>query len=211
MQEAINAGVVLQGKHVRLEPLQPSHAEALAAAAAVEPTLYRWTTAPQTAAEAADYIAAALAIKDAGKALPFATIRLEDGKLIGSTRFFDVETWAWPAGHARHGRNLPDVCEIGYTWLTQSAIRTAANTEAKFLMLSHAFESWGVLRVCLHTDARNLRSQVAIARIGGVKEGILRAHRMAADFTARDSARFSIIAKEWPGVKQRLRRMLLQP
>jgi len=211
LQEAINAGVVLQGKHVRLEPLQPSHAEALAAAAAVEPTLYRWTTAPQTAAEAADYIAAALAIKDAGKALPFATIRLEDGKLIGSTRFFDVETWAWPAGHARHGRNLPDVCEIGYTWLTQSAIRTAANTEAKFLMLSHAFESWGVLRVCLHTDARNLRSQVAIARIGGVKEGILRAHRMAADFTPRDSARFSIIAKEWPGVKQRLRRMLLQP
>jgi len=207
----MNAGIVLHGKHVRLEPLQPSHAEALAAAAAVEPTLYRWTTAPQTAAEAADYIAAALAIKDAGKALPFATIRLEDGKLIGSTRFFDVETWAWPAGHARHGRNLPDVCEIGYTWLTQSAIRTAANTEAKFLMLSHAFESWGVLRVCLHTDARNLRSQVAIARIGGVKEGILRAHRMAADFTARDSARFSIIAKEWPGVKQRLRRMLLQP
>jgi RimJ/RimL family protein N-acetyltransferase len=207
----MNAGIVLHGKHVRLEPLQLSHAEALAAAAAVEPTLYRWTTAPQTAAEAADYIAAALAIKDAGKALPFATIRLEDGKLIGSTRFFDVETWAWPAGHARHGRNLPDVCEIGYTWLTQSAIRTAANTEAKFLMLSHAFESWGVLRVCLHTDARNLRSQVAIARIGGVKEGILRAHRMAADFTPRDSARFSIIAKEWPGVKQRLRRMLLQP
>jgi RimJ/RimL family protein N-acetyltransferase len=211
LQEAINAGVVLHGKHVRLEPLQPSHAEALAAAATVEPTLYRWTTAPQTAAEAADYIAAALAMKDAGKALPFATIRIEDGKLIGSTRFFDLETWAWPPGHARHGRNLPDVCEIGYTWLTQSAIRTAANTEAKFLMLSHAFESWGVLRVCLHTDARNLRSQVAIARIGGVKEGILRAHRMAADFTARDSARFSIIAKEWPGVKERLRRMLLQP
>jgi RimJ/RimL family protein N-acetyltransferase len=78
-------------------------------------------------------------------------------------------------------------------------------------MLSHAFETWDVLRVCLHTDARNLRSQVAIARIGGVKEGILRAHRMAADFTARDSARYSIIAAEWPGVKQRLRRMLMQP
>jgi RimJ/RimL family protein N-acetyltransferase len=202
---------VLQGKHVRLEPLQPSHAEALATAAAADPTLYRWTTAPQTAAEAADYIAAALATRDAGKALPFVTIRVDDGAVIGSTRFFDLETWAWPAGHARHGRNVPDVCEIGYTWLTQSAIRTAANSEAKFLMLSHAFENWGVLRVCFHTDARNLRSQVAIARIGGVKEGILRAHRMAADFTARDSARFSIIAKEWPGVKQRLRRMLLQP
>ncbi len=211
MQPTMNAGVVLQGKHVRLEPLQPSHAEALAAAAAVEPTLYRWTIAPQTAAEAADYIAAALAMKDAGKALPFAIIRLEDGKVIGSTRFFDLETWPWPAGNPRHGRSVPDVCEIGYTWLTQSAIRTAANTEAKFLMLSHAFENWGVLRVCLHTDARNLRSQVAIARIGGVKEGILRAHRMAADFTARDSTRFSMIAKEWPGVKQRLRRMLMQP
>jgi len=196
---------------VRLEPLQPSHAEALATAAAADPTLYRWTTAPQTAAEAADYIAAALATRDAGKALPFVTIRVDDGAVIGSTRFFDLETWAWPAGHARHGRNVPDVCEIGYTWLTQSAIRTAANSEAKFLMLSHAFENWGVLRVCFHTDARNLRSQVAIARIGGVREGILRAHRMAADFTARDSARFSIIAKEWPGVKQRLRRMLLQP
>lgn len=196
---------------MRLEPLQPSHAEALATAAAADPTLYRWTTAPQTAAEAADYIAAALATRDAGKALPFVTIRVDDGAVIGSTRFFDLETWAWPAGHARHGRNVPDVCEIGYTWLTQSAIRTAANSEAKFLMLSHAFENWGVLRVCFHTDARNLRSQVAIARIGGVREGILRAHRMAADFTARDSARFSIIAKEWPGVKQRLRRMLLQP
>lgn len=211
MQEAINAGVVLLGKHVRLEPLQSGHADALAVAAAVDPALYRWTSAPQTSAEAANYIAAALALRDAGKALPFATIRIEDGAVIGSTRFFDLETWAWPTDHARHGRTFPDVCEIGYTWLTQSAIRTEANTEAKFLMLCYAFETWGALRVCLHTDARNLRSQVAIARIGGVKEGILRAHRMASDFTARDSARFSIIAKEWPGVKERLRRMLMQP
>ncbi len=96
----MNAGIVLQGKHVRLEPLQPSHAEALAAAAAVEPTLYRWTIAPQTAAEAADYIAAALAMKDAGKALPFAIIRLEDGKVIGSTRFFDLETWPVACGQS---------------------------------------------------------------------------------------------------------------
>lgn len=211
LQEAIHTGVVLKGKHVRLEPLELSHADALATAAAVEPSLYRWTNAPQTSAQAADYIGAALALRDAGKAVPFATIRLEDGAVIGSTRFFDLETWAWPSGHARHGRSHPDVCEIGYTWLTQSAIRTAANTESKFLMLSHAFETWGVLRVCLHTDARNLRSQVAISRIGGVREGTLRAHRMASDFTARDSARFSIIAKEWPGVKERLRRMLMQP
>jgi N-acetyltransferase len=211
LQEAINTSVVLQGKHVRLEPLELRHADALVTAAAVEPSLYRWTKAPQTSAEAADYIGAALALRDAGKAVPFVTVRIEDGAVIGSTRFFDIETWAWPAGHARYGRGLPDVCEIGYTWLTQSAIRTAANTESKFLMLSHAFETWGVLRVCLHTDARNLRSQVAIVRIGGVREGTIRAHRMASDFIARDSARFSIIAKEWPGVKERLRRMLMQP
>lgn len=209
----MNVHQVLKGKHVRLEPMEMHHAEALvaAASAAVDPALYRWTTVPRTNAEAVEYIGAALAMRDAKTALPFVTIRNEDGAVIGSTRFFDMQTWAWPASNPRHGRTDPDVCEIGYTWLAQSAIRTAANTESKFLMLSLAFETWGVLRVCLHTDARNLRSQVAIARIGGVKEGILRAHRLAADGIARDSARFSIIATEWPGVKQRLRRMMMQP
>jgi len=209
----INATTVLQGKHVRLEPLELGHADALidAVNAAPDPSIYRWTVVPRTHAEAADYIGAALAMRDAGTALPFVTIRNDDGALIGSTRFFDMQTWPWPAGNPRHGRTAPDVCEIGYTWLAQSALRTAANTESKFLMLSYAFETWGVLRVCLHTDVRNLRSQVAIVRIGGVKEGILRAHKMASDSTTRDSARFSIIATEWPGVKQRLRRMLMQP
>ncbi len=87
--------------------------------------------------------------------------------VVGSTRFFDLDQWAWPQGHPRHGRREPDVCEIGYTWLTSSAIRTPVNTEAKLLMLTHAFESWQVLRVCLHTDMRNLRSRAAIERIGG--------------------------------------------
>ncbi len=98
----------------------------------------------------------------------------------------------------------PDVCEIGYTWLTHQAIRTAANTEAKLLMLTHAFEVWQMLRVCLHTDARNKRSQAAIERIGGKFEGILRAHRMAADFIPRDSYRYSIVAAEWPEAKQKI-------
>jgi N-acetyltransferase len=200
--------IVLQGRYIRLEPLQPSHAEGLVAAAKDEPQLYQWTQVPRSRAEAAAYIATALSWREAGTALPFATIRLEDGVLIGSTRFFNLEHWAWPSGHARHGRPFPDVLEIGYTWLTRSAIRTAANTEAKSLMLTHAFETWGVMRVCLHTDLRNLRSQAAIARIGGIREGVLRAHRLAADATARDSARYSIIAKEWPGIKQRLNRML---
>jgi RimJ/RimL family protein N-acetyltransferase len=208
-----NTTVVLQGKHVRLEPLEPSHADQLVAAAtaAPDPSLYRWTQVPRNRAEAAEYIDAALAMRDAGTGMPFVTIRNSDGALIGSTRFFDMQTWSWPAGNARHGRIDPDVCEIGYTWLAQSAVRTAANTESKFLMLSHAFETWGVLRVCLHTDLRNLRSQVAITRIGGVKEGVLRAHKIASDGVARDSVRFSMIGTEWPGVKQRLKRMLMQP
>jgi len=135
-------------------------------------------------------------------------VRLRDGVVIGSTRFWNLEQWARPEGYPRHGRIAPDVCEIGYTWLTRSAIRTAANTEAKLLMLTHAFETWDVLRVCLHTDARNSRSRAAIERIGAKFEGILRAHRMAADFTVRDSARFSIMAEEWPDVKERLKRLL---
>jgi N-acetyltransferase len=200
--------VVLEGRYVRLEPLQPSHAEGLVAAAKDEPQLYKWTQVPRTSAEASAYIATALAWRDAGTALPFATIRLEDGAVVGSTRFFNLEYWAWPPRHARQGKGLPDVLEIGYTWLARSAIRTSVNTEAKSLMLVHAFEAWKVLRVCFHTDLRNLRSQAAIARIGGIREGVLRAHRLAADATPRDSARYSIIAKEWPGVKERLTRML---
>ena len=116
----------------------------------------------------------------------------------------DVERFAWPAAHPRHGREHPDVCEIGYTWLAHDAIRTAANTEAKLLMLTHAFEGWDMLRVCLHTDARNKRSQAAIERIGARFEGVLRAHRMGADFTVRDSWRYSILAAEWPEAKARL-------
>ncbi|HUX28334.1 MAG TPA: GNAT family protein [Terracidiphilus sp.] len=199
---------MLSGRHIRLEALEPGHADALAAAAAVDPSLYRWSPVPQGRTATASYIATALAWRDAGSALPFAIIRSDDGSVIGSTRFWNIERWTWPQTHSRHGRSFPDACEIGYTWFTSSAIRTAANTEAKFLMLTHAFDIWGVLRVCLHTDLRNRRSQAAIERIGGRLEGVLRAHRMAADFTPRDSVRYSIIAAEWPDVKQRLTRYL---
>ena len=142
--------------------------------------------------------------------MPFAIVRVADGVVIGSTRFWNLERWSWPQGHPSHGRNLPDVCEIGYTWLTRSAIRTAANTEAKLLMLTHAFEAWQVLGVCFHTDARNLRSRAALERIGGKLDGILRAHRMAADYIPRDSVRYSIVASEWPAVKQRLAHLMDQ-
>ena len=155
-------------------------------------------------AEAVAYVETALTWRDAGSAVPFAIARADDGAVIGSTRFWNLERWAWPATHPSHGRSAPDGCEIGYTWFAKSAIRTGANTEAKLLMLRHAFEVWQVLRVCFHTDARNQRSRAALERIGGQFEGILRAHRMAADFIPRDSVRYSIIAAEWPAVGQRL-------
>jgi N-acetyltransferase len=200
--------MVLEGGHVRLEPLALRHADALVAAAAAEPSLYQWSAVPQGKHEMTRYIDTALAWQAAGTAVPFAIVRLQDEAVIGSTRYFDMERWAWPEAHARHGSSAADACEIGYTWLTISAIRTAANTEAKLLMLAHAFESWKMLRVCLHTDKRNLRSRAAIERIGGQFEGFLRAHRLATDHTARDSARYSILAEEWPALKPRLAGMI---
>ena len=194
----------LAGRNVRLEPLDLRHVDGLVAASAVDPSLYQWSPVPQGRVEAARYIDTALAWRDAATAVPFAIVRAEDGIVIGSSRFWNIERWSWPPGHARHGRLAPDACEIGYTWFTRSAIRTAANTEAKLLMLTHAFETWQVLRVSFHTDARNQRSRAALERIGGKFEGILRAHRMAADFVPRDSVRYSIVAAEWPEAKQRL-------
>ena len=198
------ADLVLEGKQVRLEPLAHRHIDGLAAASTVEPELYRWSPVPQGKDEARKYIDTALAWQDAGTAIPFAIVLVTTGAVIGSTRFWNLERWSWPVGHPSHGRTVPDACEIGYTWFSQLAIRTAANSEAKLLMLAHAFESWDMLRVCFHTDVRNLRSRAALERIGCQFEGILRAHRMAADYIPRDSARYSIIAVEWPTAKQRL-------
>lgn len=204
----ISEPLVLSGSYVRLEPLEHRHVAGLVAAAAGDPSLYRWSPVPQGTQQAEKYIDTALAWQAAGTALPFAIVRLADDRVIGSTRFWNIERWAWPEGHPSHGRTTPDACEIGYTWYSPSAIRTAANTESKFLMLRHAFESWRVLRVCFHTDVRNERSRAALARLGAKPEGILRAHRMAADFIPRDSARFSITASEWPTVKQHLLELL---
>jgi len=202
------AAPTLTGAYVRLEPLELRHLDGLTAASAIDPLLYKWSYVPQSKAEVTNYINTALAWRNEGSAAPFAIVRVEDDMVIGSTRLWDLERWSWPRNHSRHGRQDPDACEIGYTWLAGSAIRTAANSEAKLLMLTHAFEAWQVLRVCFHTDARNQRSRVALERIGGKFEGILRAHRIAADYTARDSARFSIVAEEWQDVKRRINRLL---
>ena len=199
---------ILGGRHVRLEPLAHTHIPGLVAAAREDSALYRWSTVPQGVMEMAQYVDSALGGREAGSALPFATVRAEDDTVIGSTRFFELERWAWPAGHPHSRRNGFDSCEIGYTWLAASASRTAANTEAKLLMLSHAFEAWGVHRVCFHTDVRNERSRAALERIGAQFEGVLRAHRLAVDLIPRDSARYSIVAAEWPQLKQRLQERL---
>ncbi len=207
--------VALIGKHVRLEPLAASHADGLVAAATIaaaeDLSLYQWSPVPQTKSDATRYIETALAWRHAGTAVPFAILRALDGIVIGSTRFWTIEHWSWPQAHPQFGRREVDACEIGYTWFARSALRTAANTETKLLMLAHAFETWRVLRVCLHTDVRNARSRAAIERIGGGFEGILRAHRLAADYTPRDSARFSILAADWPDVKDRLQQGLNRP
>jgi N-acetyltransferase len=211
---------VLEGRFVRLEPLAESHVPALAEAAALDRSHYEWAYVPAGSDHMADYVRSALAKVASGDQVAFATVRKggkpaggsgdgEGGdRVVGSTRFCEVSYWQWPPGaaHQRHG--VPDVTDIGYTWLAGPAQRTPVNTEAKLLMMTHAFEVWGVHRVALQTDVRNARSRAAIERIGGQLDGMLRADRPGADDTVRTSARFSILAPEWPAVKARLQARL---
>jgi len=198
----------LAGTHIRLEPLERAHIPGLVAAAGPDLALYQWSAVPIGTAQMARYVESALTAREAGTAVPLATVRVADGAVVGASRFFDIERWSWPPGRPAATHAGPDGCEIGYTWLAPAAMRTAANTEAKLLLLTHAFEVWGVQRVCFHTDVRNERSRAALARIGANFEGVLRSHRLGADLTPRDSARFSIVAAEWPGVKEHLRARL---
>jgi RimJ/RimL family protein N-acetyltransferase len=189
----------LVGAHIQLEPLKPGHVPGLVAAAAGGGDLYRWSPVPQDEAAVRRYVEAAIAARDSQTAVPFAVVRREDNVVIGSTRFWNLDYWAWP-----EPRPAPDTCEIGHTWLNRDAIRTGANTEMKRLMLTHAFEVWQVRSVCLHTDVRNQRSRDAMQRIGARFDGILCSHRLGADLNPRDSARFSVTAEDWPAVRSRL-------
>jgi RimJ/RimL family protein N-acetyltransferase len=188
--------VELAGRFVRLEPVALDHVPALAAAAAEDRTTYGWTPVPDGIDQFRAVVEQALAERAAGRRLTFATLTV-DGRLVGSTSFLDPQSWHGGGGHL-------DSIEIGATWIAASAQRTAVNTEAKLLMLVHAFDVMGVHPVVLNTDARNERSRAAIARIGATFEGVLHSYRYGVEGTPRDTATFAIPARDWPGARRDL-------
>lgn len=188
--------VTLTGTHVRLEPIRLEHAEALYPHA-MEPDI--WLYMPYGPIDSLErvrwWVGEMLRKQREDGDLPFVTIDAASGMPIGATRFMDVQ----PANRA---------VEIGGTWLGKAHRRTAANTEAKFLMLRHAFETYGCVRVQIKTDLRNERSQRAIERLGAVREGVLRKNMIMPDGFVRSSVYYSIIDDEWPAVKARLEERL---
>jgi len=183
--------VTLEGQHTSLEPLTLAHQEALIAAAD-DGELWNSTVTVVPARETmAEYIDAALQAQARGSELPFVIIRKATGKVVGTTRFYEIE-------------NKDRRVAIGYTWLSRSAQRTGVNTEAKLLLLTHAFETWQCNRVEFITDVLNQQSRAAILRLGAEEEGILRNHMIMPNGRCRDSVCFSIITSEWPQVKARL-------
>ena len=185
------APVTLEGRQVRLEPLQLRHLDGLTAVG-LESAIWTWMIRPiSTPSEMREWLEQALAGQAAGRELPFATVERVSGTVVGSTRYLNIE----PA-HRR--------LEIGYTWLAPGWQRTAVNTEAKLLMLGHAFEALAANRVEFKTDARNEQSRRALLGIGATEEGTLRRHMVTHAPGLRDSVYFSVIAEEWPNVRRRL-------
>ncbi len=188
--------ITLTGRHVRLEPLTAAHFEALARNGA-DADVWRWMPAlrPDPRESVRVWCDIVMPMHARGEMVALAIVDLARGEAVGGTTLFD-----YSAVHHR--------AEIGYTWLAKAAWRTAINTEAKFLLLRHAFEALECNRVQLKTDARNLRSQAAIERIGAKREGVLRQHIIMPDGYVRDTVMFSIVAAEWPDVKARLEQKL---
>ena len=181
------------------------HLPALVRAATQSRATYDLTDVPSDELGMRRYVDTALSGRELGRVLSFTTIDRATGKVVGSTRFGNIEFWNWPAGNPhQRGERLPDVVEIGWTWLSLDAQRTGINTEAKLLMLTHAFESSLVHRVSFRTDSRNERSRAAIERLGAPFDGVFRAVSIAYDGAIRDSAVYSILDAEWPEVKQRI-------
>jgi N-acetyltransferase len=187
--------VVLEGTVVRLEPLALHHLDALCAVG-LEPSLWALTTSRiATRGDMQRYVEAALGEQAVGSALPFATVERATNTVVGSTRYGNIVP--------QHRR-----AEIGWTWIAPRWQRTAVNTEAKYLMLRHAFDVMACRRVELKTSALNARSRAAMLRIGATEEGTLRRHMVQPDGSARDSVYFSVIDEEWPAVRERLEKML---
>ena len=191
------ASITLEGQHVRLEPLSLAHSEPLIEAASDGELWNSTVTVVPDRSTMAAYIEAALYEQSLGKELAFVIIRKSGtgvpsvDKIVGTTRFYDIVT-------------ADRKVAIGYTWLAKSAQRTPVNTEAKLLLLTHAFDNWGCVRVELITDVLNQQSRAAILRLGAKQEGILRNHMILPSGRIRDSVCFSIIDSEWPEVKARL-------
>ncbi|HET8568115.1 MAG TPA: GNAT family protein [Candidatus Limnocylindria bacterium] len=188
--------VVLEGKHVRLEPLRMEHAPELFEAQS-EDDIWTWLSEPmpRTVADTEAFIRRALDLQVRGEQLPWLTRRARDGKAVGTTRYLNID---------RANRSV----EIGWTMLSALGRRTPVNTEAKYLQLRHAFDDLGALRVWLKTDARNERSRRAIERIGATLEGVVRSQQVVRDGRVRDAAFYSIVDREWPEAKGHLERLL---
>lgn len=188
--------------------MTPADHGALMAAAEGDRSAFRYSWVPTPDANDVErYIETARAEHAVGAGLAFVTCD-SSGSVVGSTRFMNAERWTTPKRRERPDAD-PDAIEIGSTWLTSTARRTGINTEAKLLMLAHAFDVWQVRRVTIKTDARNVESRRAIERLGAHLDGVLRSHMRASDGTERDSAWYSITAAEWPDVGTRLRARLL--
>ncbi len=188
----------LRGTYVQLEPLGLDHVGDLVRAADEDRSTFHWTAVPSDEAAMEAYVEQLLTDRAARTAMPFVQRRLADDAVVGCTRYLRLEWWS---GHDR-----PVEVEIGGTWLAASAQRTAINTEAKLLLLDHAFDVLGVHRVAVCTDTRNTLSRAAIERLGARFEGVLRSHRGSAvpGEDARDSAMYSITDAEWPAVREML-------
>lgn len=186
--------VLLTGRHVRLEPLQETHAQGLLEVAQ-DAQIWTWMSARPTTRAAMDaWITTALDAQRRGEEYPFAVVQ-SDGRVIGSTRYMEVQ-------EVHRG------VEIGWTWYAPDTWGTVINPECKYLMFQHAFETWGAIRVALKTDKLNLHSQAAIKKLGAKFEGTLRNHRIRLDGSLRDTVMFSVIASEWPPVKSALKARL---
>lgn len=196
----------LVGETVRLRPLAEEDVEPLTMAGGESRDHYGYATVPDGEAQAREYVRAARRWMEARSRIVLATIW--NDRVVGSTSFIGMEPWSWPAGSPLQRRDRPDSVEIGATWLAASAQRTRCNTEAKLLMLTHAFEVWDVYAVRFRTDERNERSRRGIERLGATLEGVIRADSPARDGCPRNSASYSILSEEWPSISGRLRRRL---